>query len=67
MTESKWSAAQIATIALAGLERGDLYIIPQVDGKVMWRAKRLLGQGFYGAMGRVMKSPRVLDWLGDEE
>lgn len=67
VTESKWSAEQVAKIALAGLERGDLYIIPQTDGKVMWRAKRLLGQSFYGAMGRVMKSPRVVSWLGGEE
>ena len=25
---------------------GTLYIIPQPNGKVLWRAKRALGQGF---------------------
>lgn len=43
---SKWSADEIAAIALRGLERGQLYIIPQTDGKVAWGAKRLFGGGF---------------------
>jgi NAD(P)-dependent dehydrogenase (short-subunit alcohol dehydrogenase family) len=44
-----WTADQIAEIALRGLEGGELYVIPQSDGKLMWRAKRLLGAGFYRA------------------
>lgn len=63
ITESKWSADAIAEVALRGLERGELYVIPQVDGKVMWRAKRLLGQGFHSAVGRITRNPRILSWL----
>lgn len=63
VTEAKWSAEEVADIALRGLERGELYVIPQADGKVMWRAKRLLGQGFHGAVGRVVRSPRIARWL----
>ena len=43
---SKWSADEIAAIALRGLERGQLYIIPQTDGKVAWGMKRVFGGGF---------------------
>ena len=63
VTEAKWSAEEIADLALEGLERGRLYVIPQVDGKVMWRAKRVLGQRFHGAVGRVTRSPTLMKWL----
>jgi NAD(P)-dependent dehydrogenase (short-subunit alcohol dehydrogenase family) len=55
VTEAKWSADEIATVALKGLERGTLYVIPQTDGKLFWRAKRLMGGGFYSMAGRVAK------------
>lgn len=60
VTHAKWSAEEVAEIALRGLERGELYIVPQADGKVLWRAKRIFGQGFYGLMGQIAKSPRVM-------
>lgn len=63
VTESKWTAEQIAKIALRGLERGELYVVPQADGKVMWGAKRLFGQGFYGVVGRLVGSSRLRDLL----
>lgn len=44
--KAKWSADEIAAIALRGLERGELYVIPQLDGKVAWGAKRVLGATF---------------------
>ncbi len=52
---AKWSAEDVARVALRGLERGTLYVIPQVDGKVMWRAKRLMGAGFYAIAGKVAR------------
>ncbi|HEY1960024.1 MAG TPA: SDR family NAD(P)-dependent oxidoreductase [Polyangiaceae bacterium] len=52
---AKWSAEQIARVALRGLERGELYIIPQTDGKMLWRAKRALGGGFYSVAGKVAR------------
>lgn len=63
ITSSKWTAEAVADVALRGLERGDLYVVPQADGKVMWRAKRLLGQGFFGVIGHVTRSPRISKWL----
>jgi NAD(P)-dependent dehydrogenase (short-subunit alcohol dehydrogenase family) len=63
VTNAKWSAEQIADIALAALEDGELYVVPQTDGKVLWRAKRVLGQRFYGMLGRLAKSQRVRDLM----
>ena len=51
ITRSKWSSAQIARVALDGLERNRLYVIPQTDGKVMWRVKRLLAERFHQGWG----------------
>jgi NAD(P)-dependent dehydrogenase (short-subunit alcohol dehydrogenase family) len=55
VTEAKWSAEQIAEVAIDQMLAGKLYIIPQTDGKVMWRAKRALGQRFYSAMTAGLK------------
>lgn len=66
VTESKWSAEKVAQIALDGLLEGKLYVLPQTDARVAWRLKRTLGGAFYGAIGRVMASPRVQRALGRE-
>ncbi|WP_053237663.1 SDR family NAD(P)-dependent oxidoreductase [Sandaracinus amylolyticus] len=55
VTQSKWSAEEIAEHALRGLERGQLYVMPQSDAKAMWRLKRALGGGFFGAIGAAAK------------
>ncbi|MFK7991036.1 MAG: SDR family NAD(P)-dependent oxidoreductase [Sandaracinaceae bacterium] len=60
ITKSKWSAEQIATIALDELEKGELYIIPQADGRVMWRAKRALGKRWFSVMSELAKPDGVL-------
>jgi NAD(P)-dependent dehydrogenase (short-subunit alcohol dehydrogenase family) len=60
VTEAKWSAEQIAERAIEGLERGALYVMPQPDAKAMWRAKRALGAGFFGAIS-AMARRGVLD------
>lgn len=66
VTDSKWSAEQIAEIALDRLERGQLYIIPQRDARSYWRAKRVLGEQFYSLVGKAMRDPRVMRALGGE-
>lgn len=66
VTRSKWSAEQIAKIALKGIDRGELYIIPQGDGRAFWRAKRLLGSRFYSAIGAALKSPRLRRFVGND-
>ncbi len=53
VTQAKWTAEEVAQVALKGLERGTLYVIPQTDGKVLWRAKRMLGGRFYDAAGPI--------------
>jgi len=63
VTESKWSAEKVAEITIAAAERGELYVIPQPDGRAFWRAKRLLGGRFYSAVGQVIKNPRIGKWL----
>lgn len=55
VTEAKWSAEEIAKIAIRDMLKGRLYIIPQTDAKVLWRLKRTLGQGFYSGMAAAMK------------
>ena len=50
VTKASWTAEQIAEVALRGLERGELYVIPQLDGKLAWRLKRMIGGAFYGSL-----------------
>ena len=41
----KWtgvSAESVARSALDALDRGQLHVVPQLDAKVIWQAKRLL-------------------------
>ena len=57
VTRSKWSADDIARVAVNGLERGSLYILPQTDAKLLWRAKRVMGQAFYSIINKA--APRV--------
>jgi NAD(P)-dependent dehydrogenase (short-subunit alcohol dehydrogenase family) len=49
--EAKWSAEEIALHAVDGMLDGKLYVIPQPDGKLVWRMKRLFGQRFYDGIG----------------
>jgi NAD(P)-dependent dehydrogenase (short-subunit alcohol dehydrogenase family) len=65
--EAKWSAEQIATIAVDGLLAGKLYVLPQPDAKVTWRVKRLLGQGFYDALGALARRGKLERALGAKE
>lgn len=55
VTQAKWSAEDVARVALDGLERGSLYVIPQTDGKLLWRAKRAMGSQFYSVVGLIAK------------
>ncbi|MCS6899165.1 MAG: SDR family NAD(P)-dependent oxidoreductase [Myxococcales bacterium] len=55
VTEAKWSAEEVAKVAIDEMLVGRLYIIPQTDGKILWRAKRALGQNFYGMVRAALK------------
>ncbi|MFO0713989.1 MAG: SDR family NAD(P)-dependent oxidoreductase [Sandaracinus sp.] len=56
VTQAKWSAEEIAQHAIDGLVAEKLYVIPQLDGKVMWHTKRALGGRFYEGLGYLAKS-----------
>ncbi|MCA9607299.1 MAG: SDR family NAD(P)-dependent oxidoreductase [Myxococcales bacterium] len=66
VTEAKWTAEDVAKLALERVERGDLYIIPQADARGFWRAKRALGARFFTVVGKAMQNPRLLKALGAE-
>lgn len=67
VTEAKWSAEQIATLALDGMLAGKLYVLPQADAKATWRAKRVLGQGFFELLGAAQKRGALMRALGDKK
>jgi NAD(P)-dependent dehydrogenase (short-subunit alcohol dehydrogenase family) len=55
VTEAPWSAEEVARCAIEGMERGALYVMPQAEAKLLWRAKRALGAGFIGAVGAMAR------------
>jgi NAD(P)-dependent dehydrogenase (short-subunit alcohol dehydrogenase family) len=63
VTGAKWSAEEIAVHAIDGLLAGQLYVIPQLDGKLMWHTKRALGGRFHAGLGYLLRSG-LLERLG---
>lgn len=53
---STMTAEQVAAAGIKGLERGDLIVVPQVDGKVIWAAKRLAHGLYYKQAARFYSS-----------
>jgi NAD(P)-dependent dehydrogenase (short-subunit alcohol dehydrogenase family) len=47
MRRSRLQAPDVARIAVDGMLRGQLYIVPMRQGRVLWRLQRLWPQGFY--------------------
>lgn len=56
VTRAKWSAEEIAKCAVDGMLNGNLYVIPQLDGKIIWHTKRALGENFYRGLGYLVRS-----------
>lgn len=57
----KWtgvSADSVARAALDALDRGQLHVVPQLDAKVIWQAKRLLPATYTRALGVVERVAR---------
>lgn len=46
ITEARWTAEEVASVALRGLERGKLHVLPQLDARVAWQLQRLWPAGF---------------------
>ncbi|MEO7111410.1 MAG: SDR family NAD(P)-dependent oxidoreductase [Polyangiaceae bacterium] len=55
MDDAKVTADDVARIALDAADAGELYVIPQADGRWAWRLKRLAPTSFYKGMNRVEK------------
>ncbi|MEO6572438.1 MAG: hypothetical protein ABIP89_01270, partial [Polyangiaceae bacterium] len=55
LVDSGKTAAEVATIALAAVERGDLYCVPMADGRWFWRLKRAVPASFAGLAARAVK------------
>lgn len=49
---AKITAAEVAKQAMEGLEKGQLYVIPQADGKLVWRLKRLNPQFYFNQVAK---------------
>jgi len=50
----RWTGVPADTVvksALAGLDRGQLYVLPQFDARLVWRLKRLLPAGYTKGAG----------------
>lgn len=56
MSKAKIQAAEVARIALDRAARGDLYILPHNDGRLMWTFKRFLPNAFHKL------TPKLLAW-----
>lgn len=60
-TAMKWtgvSADSVARSALDALDRGQLHVVPQLDSKIIWQAKRLIPGGYTRALGVVERMAR---------
>ncbi|MDH5493826.1 MAG: SDR family NAD(P)-dependent oxidoreductase, partial [Myxococcales bacterium] len=55
MRRSKVQAEDVARVALRGLERGQLYVVPMREAQAAWIAKRLLPSTFPELIGFVRK------------
>jgi len=49
------SATRVAQVALDATDRGALYAVPTVHGRLAWRAKRLLPEGFKHVTGLLQR------------
>ncbi len=53
---SKMTAAQVAQAGLRGLLAGETIIIPQADGKWLWRAKRMVPEQLRAQLSRAYRN-----------
>jgi NAD(P)-dependent dehydrogenase (short-subunit alcohol dehydrogenase family) len=54
MARSKYTADDVARLALEGADRGQLYVVPHADGRWLWRLQRASPRGFYALLPRLM-------------
>jgi short-subunit dehydrogenase len=49
------NADRVARQTLDALDRGDLYMLPQIDGRIAWRIKRLMPRLYARAVGETYR------------
>ncbi|MDY6797737.1 MAG: hypothetical protein SVX28_03145 [Pseudomonadota bacterium] len=49
------SPDRVARETINGLDRGDLYVLPQFDARIVWRAKRFISRTYALGMGLVSR------------
>lgn len=55
LASGKLSAGDVAKLAVDACDRNELYIAPHLDGRWMWRMKRLAPESFYNYLPRVVR------------
>jgi NAD(P)-dependent dehydrogenase (short-subunit alcohol dehydrogenase family) len=60
---SKCSAEQVARAGLCGLEKGRLIVVPQLEGRLVWWAKRLFPGLYHWALRRQQREDLAAQWL----
>lgn len=61
MRRSRVQAPEVARVAVDGVLAGRLHILPMRDGRILWRAQRLLPAGFYRWMAGPWSPARAGD------
>lgn len=56
MDKAKVTAEDVARAALDGVDAGSLYVLPQADGRWLWRLKRLMPRSFHSLARRAVAS-----------
>lgn len=58
MAQSKWTAADVARITLDAAAAGQLYVLPHVEGRLLWWVKRGSPQGFHRGAASLLAKAR---------
>lgn len=59
MDRAKMTPSDVARAALESLESNQLYAVPMMDGRAMWRFKRLLPAAYAGVLAWLVKTDRL--------
>lgn len=54
MARSKWSAEDVARMTLDGAAAGQLYVLPHVEGRLLWWVKRSAPQAFHSGAATML-------------
>ncbi len=58
MSQSKWSADDVARMTLDAAAAGQVYVLPHVEGRLLWWVKRGAPQAFHQGAAKVMARAR---------